>query len=156
VLNQLGAVAVSTGDYARAARHLDEAIPLMRALGQGRTGLAVSLNALGRTVLAQGETTRAIALFEEALAIFRQRNVREGMAWSHINLALAQLQTADPVAAQRELGRCLAIYEELEMVTGLTATLNALAALAAMQTRYADAARLAGAADNSAMTTTVT
>jgi predicted ATPase/DNA-binding XRE family transcriptional regulator len=146
VLNQLGAVAVSTGDYARAARHLDEAIPLMRALGQGRTGLAVSLNALGRTVLAQGETTRAIALFEEALAIFRQRNVREGMAWSHINLALAQLQTADPVAAQRELGRCLAIYEELEMVTGLTATLNALAALAAMQTRYADAARLAGAA----------
>jgi len=145
VLNQLGAVAVGVGDYARAARHLDEAIPLMRSLGQGRTGLAVSLNALGRTVLAQGETARAITLFEEALAIFRQRNVREGMAWSHINLALAQLQAADPVAAQREAGRCLAIYEELEMVTGLTAILNALAVLAAMRTEYADAARLAGA-----------
>jgi predicted ATPase/DNA-binding XRE family transcriptional regulator len=147
VLNQLGAVAVGAGDYVRAARYLDEAIPLMRVLGQGRTGMAVSLNALGRTVLAQGEVGRAIALFEEALVIFRQRNVREGMAWSHINLALAHLQSANLETTRRDLGRCLVIYEELEMVIGLTATLNVLAAVATMQRRYTDAARLAGAVE---------
>lgn len=145
VLNQLGAVMVSIGDYARAARYLDEAIPLMRALGQGRTGLAVSLNALGRTVLAQGDAVRASRLFEEALAIFRQRNVREGVAWSHINLALAHLEIGDLAMAQRDLGRCLAIYAELEMITGLIATLNALAAMAARQAQHVDAAHLAGA-----------
>lgn len=146
-LNQLGAMMVSTGDYGRAARYLDEAIPLMRALGQKRTGLAVSLNALGRTVLAQGEVSRAIGLFEEALMIFRQRNMREGVAWSHINLALAHLQAEDSAAARRDLGRCLAIYTELEMVTGLIATLNVLTAVAARHSQYTEAARLAGAVE---------
>lgn len=145
VLNQLGTVMVSAGDYARAEGYLDEAIPLMRALGQGRTGLAVSLNALGRTVLAHGDAARAGRLFEEALVIFRQRNVREGIAWSYINLALAHLEAGDPVAAQRDLNRCLSIYVELEMITGMIATLNALAAAAALRTQYLAAARLAGA-----------
>ncbi|MBE2239422.1 MAG: tetratricopeptide repeat protein [Caldilineaceae bacterium] len=146
-LNQLGAAAIVTGDYARAERCLHESIPLMRSLGQGRTGLAVALNALGRTVLAHGEIARAITLFEEALAIFSQRNMREGRAWSHINLGLAWLQAGELDATQHQLRISLDLYVELEMMTGVTAALNALAAVAAAQARFADAVRLAGAVE---------
>ncbi|MFN3981559.1 MAG: tetratricopeptide repeat protein [Caldilinea sp.] len=141
-LNQLGATAITIGDYARGMVYLDESIPLMRSLGQGRTGLAVSLNALGRIVLAQGNTERAIALFEEARSIFVQRNIREGVAWSHINLGLARLEGGDFDTAQDELCTCLDLYLELDMVIGVTASLNALVAVAVGQRRYADALRL--------------
>ena len=108
VLNQLGSVAITTGDYARAGIYLNDAITLMRGLGDRRTGLAVSLNALGRIVLAQGDVTQAVAHFEEALDIFAERNVREGLAWSYINLGLAGLQAGDRLAAAaRSLRLCL-------------------------------------------------
>lgn len=144
VLNQLGAVAIMTGDYPRAAAYLDEAIPLARAQGHGRTGLAVSLNALGRTVLAQGETDRAIALFREALDIFEQRNLREGLAWTHINLGLAWLQAGQPEAAWEELRICLDLYLELDMIVGITASFNGLAAAAVALGQYAEGAQLSG------------
>ncbi|MCL4825921.1 MAG: tetratricopeptide repeat protein [Caldilinea sp.] len=144
VLNQLGATVITIGDYARGMIYLDESIPLMRSLGQGRTGLAVSLNALGRIVLAQGNAERAIALFEEARSIFAQRNIREGVAWSYINLGLARLEVEDFDAAQDDLCTCLDLYLELDMMIGITASLNALAVAAAGQRRYADALRLSG------------
>lgn len=145
VLNQLGSVAITTGDYARAGAYLNDAIALMRGLGGRRTGLAVSLNALGRIVLAEGDVSRAVALFEEALDIFAERNVREGLAWSNINLGLAGLQAGDLRAAVRSLRLCLNLYVDLDMIVGITASLNGLAALAAAQGNLVDAARLAGA-----------
>jgi predicted ATPase/DNA-binding XRE family transcriptional regulator len=148
VLNQLASTANATGDYTSAATYLDESLRLMRGLGGGRAGLAVSLNMLGRNVLAQGETTQAIGFFEEALNIFTQRNIREGMAWSHINLGLARLQAGQPDAALAELRLCLEIYLELDMIVGVTASLNGLAAVALAQGRTADALRLTGAVDH--------
>ena len=142
VLNQLGSVAITTGNYAQAASYLDEAIPLMRSLGERRTGLAVSLNALGRIVLAQGKTSQAVTCFDEALDIFAERNVREGLAWTHINLGLAWLQAGELPAAARALRACLDQYVELDMMIGVTAALNGLAALAAASGQHADAARL--------------
>ena len=147
VLNQLGSVAITAGDYARAGVYLNDAITLMRGLGDRRTGLAVSLNALGRIVLAQGDVTQAVAHFEEALDIFAERNVREGLAWSYINLGLAGLQAGDRRAAARSLRLCLDLYIELDMIVGIMASLNGLAALAATQGSPADAVRLAGAVD---------
>jgi len=147
VLNQLGSVAITTGDYARAGAYLNDAIALMRGLGGRRTGLAVSLNALGRIVLAEGDVSRAVALFEEALDIFAERNVREGLAWSYINLGLAGLEAGDLRAAARSLRLCLDLYVDLDMIVGITASLNGLAALAAAQGRPVDAARLSGAVE---------
>jgi len=42
---------------------------------------------------------------------------------------------------------CLDLYVELDMIVGITASLNGLAALAAAQESPADAARLAGAVE---------
>lgn len=133
VLNQLSANASARGDYERAGRLLDESLPIMRELQGTGGGVAVALNLLGRIVLWQGDAVRAIALFEEALAITSQRHSREGQAWALLNLGLAHLAQQNLSAAAEAFQADLAINQELGRKGGMMAALEGLAAVAAAE-----------------------
>ena len=67
VLANLGLVARSQGDYARARALLEECLALRRGLGDTR-GIASSLTNLGLVAQNQGDLPRAAALLDESLA----------------------------------------------------------------------------------------
>ena len=130
VLNELAGTASTRGDYARAGRMLDEALPMLRAMGETTVSLAVTVNLLGRVLLAEGDVTRALDLFDAALAITTQHANREGQAWSWLNLGLAKLAAMDTDAAEDALTRALDLYVELERKGGIMAGQEGLAGVA--------------------------
>ncbi len=132
VLNQLAGMASHLGDYSGAEAYLEEAAPLMENMPQ-RPTIGVASNLLGRTLLGQGETERAIVLFERALRIFREEDAPNGIAWSLINLALTYLQRQEWTTARHYFQECFAIYHQLESKGGMMATLEGLAAIAAQE-----------------------
>ncbi|MEZ4659736.1 MAG: tetratricopeptide repeat protein [Caldilineaceae bacterium] len=142
VLNQRSAIASTRGDYETAGRMLDEALPILREVQGAGGGVAVSLNLLGRILLGQGNAPRALTLFEEALAITRQNQNREGEAWSLLNLGLAHLAVDDLAAAAQAFQADLAINQELARKGGSMAALEGLAAVAAAQSDVEAAQRL--------------
>ena len=142
VLNELAGTASTRGDYARAGRMLDEALPMLRAMGETTVSLAVTVNLLGRVLLAEGDVTRALDLFDAALAITTQHANREGQAWSWLNLGLAKLAAMDTDAAEDALTRALDLYVELERKGGIMAGQEGLAAVAVAKGRHAEARRL--------------
>lgn len=133
VLNQLSAVESTQGNYAAAGQLLEESLPILRELPGRGGGVVVSLNLLGRIVLAQGDTQRAIALFEEALALSNPVQSQEGRAWSLLNLGLAQLAGGHFNAATIAFQETLHINQELERKGGMMAAKEGLAAVAAAQ-----------------------
>lgn len=132
LLNQLGSIEIHLGNYEHASQLLDEAWPLVQTMEQ-RPTIGVAANLLGRAMLGQGEVVRAITLFERALQIFQQEDAQAGVAWSFINLALTYLQIEDLTMAKQYFQDCFRVYRKLESKGGMMATLEGLAAIAAIQ-----------------------
>ncbi|HEX5505153.1 MAG TPA: tetratricopeptide repeat protein, partial [Thermomicrobiales bacterium] len=103
-LHNLGIVAYEEGDYARAVRHYEEALPVARALGL-TYGTAFGLASLGDAVRALGDAPRAAALCAESLALFRQL----GHTWG---VALALTGLGDAAQARGDAARAAGLYRE--------------------------------------------
>jgi non-specific serine/threonine protein kinase len=84
---------------------------LARGGAAPKPALAKALYEAGSIVLFQGDYDRAIALLEEALALFRELDDREGVATSLVNLGFAALHLGD-----RE--RATALRQEVEVLRG--------------------------------------
>jgi non-specific serine/threonine protein kinase len=117
-LSGAGNLAQSQGDYVRVVALHEEALALLRELGD-KQGIAGSLNSLGGVALVQGDYPHATALYEESLTLQRELGNKQGVALSLGNLgnvALAQGDYAyatalyeDSLTLQRELGNKAAI-----------------------------------------------
>ncbi len=87
VLNVLGLLLLSQGDYEQAERRCAESVALYRELGD-TVGIAWPLHHLALVALDQGEYTRAHSLFEECLTRFSEAGDKIGRAYSLCHLAL--------------------------------------------------------------------
>src|SRR5262249_22596098 len=79
LLGQVAAVAGQCGEDDRARPLLEEALVLLRQLGD-QGGVAMMLNHLGDVERRQGNADRAAALFAEALALFRELGLSHEVA----------------------------------------------------------------------------
>ncbi|MEZ4731054.1 MAG: tetratricopeptide repeat protein [Caldilineaceae bacterium] len=132
LLHQLGSIEIHLGNYEHANQLLDEAWPLVQTMDQ-RPTIGVAANLLGRALLGRGDVERAITLFQRALQIFQQEDAQAGVAWSFINLALTYLQIDHVTTAKQYFQDCFRVYRKLESKGGMMATLEGLAAIAALQ-----------------------
>lgn len=141
LLNQLGSMEIHLGNYEQANQLLDEAWPLVQSMEQ-RPTIGVAANLLGRALLGKGQIERAITLFQRALQIFQQEDAQAGVAWALINLALTYLQISEVTTAQRYFQDCFRVYRKLESKGGMMATLEGLAAVAALEGNATKAVQL--------------
>ena len=94
-----GTNATDRGDSQRGAALTSESLAFFRALDD-RKAIISSLNALGKAVMAQGDYTRARALFEEGVALDQALDPqRSGSAWTLGNLAVAAQEQGDDAYA---------------------------------------------------------
>jgi tetratricopeptide (TPR) repeat protein len=110
-VNNLGDLALTTGDYAAAAALSAEANGLARDR-EDNWALALSLTNLAFALLLQGDEQRARAPLIEALAVSQRIGSRELIGVCLEGLA-AMTATTDPQGAARLLGAVDALAEEL-------------------------------------------
>jgi non-specific serine/threonine protein kinase len=79
-LSGLGEVALRQGDYARAARLVQESLELRRQLGN-QWGVGVSLGTLGWVVLRQGDRRQAATHLSASLTLRQEIGDQGGCAW---------------------------------------------------------------------------
>jgi predicted ATPase/DNA-binding XRE family transcriptional regulator len=125
----LGMLSFRQGDYAYAARRLDESLSLYRE-EQDDQGIAAALNGLGLVALLQSEYAQAAALIDESIALIRALEDndrleialtnRGDVAWLHGEYSLA--------AAQYE--ESLSLAEACDDRHGIATALDCLGKLA--------------------------
>jgi tetratricopeptide (TPR) repeat protein len=109
--SNLGRLAEAKGDGARARAFYEQALAVLRELGD-RRGCALTLNNLALLLEAEGEWERARRFLRESLAIFHELGERK-LTVSLLN-ALGGLEAAqDPLLGARLLSVAEALREEL-------------------------------------------
>jgi non-specific serine/threonine protein kinase len=114
-LGILGYVACRQGDYGRAARLLEQSLPLWQELGD-KTSLANALTNLGTVSREQGDYGQAAALYKESLALRWTGEQKRGVAEDAEcleGLAAVACAQAQPQRAARLLGTAAALREAL-------------------------------------------
>jgi len=109
VFNNLGSVAYFRGERERARHYWEQAVAIVRELGDQRAMIAV-LGNLGALALMEQDAERAVALHQEALTLARRLDDFNGVTRGLINLAGAlyahdDFATAKPLY-EEALGRC--------------------------------------------------
>jgi tetratricopeptide (TPR) repeat protein len=122
-LTDLGDVRQLTGDYAGAARDLEQALALYHELGD-RLGQANALTWLGDVRRLTGDFPWAARNLEHALALSRGIGNRLGQANALTYLGDVRRQTGDYPGAARDLEQALAIYRDLGDLGGEADALN--------------------------------
>jgi tetratricopeptide (TPR) repeat protein len=124
-LQQAAELAFRLGEYAAAARALEDAVAQRRRAGPPE-GAAYPLHLLGTLAHRREDYPRAVAFYEEALALWRAAGDRWGVALS--------LHTLGVVADERgERDRAVALYEEaLALWRGTTDAMGVAVSLDAL------------------------
>jgi predicted ATPase/DNA-binding SARP family transcriptional activator/uncharacterized protein HemY len=126
VLNGLGTLTYSQGDYAAARTWHEESLSIRRELGD-RQGIAASLNNLGNVAYDQGDYDGAQSLHEESLSIRRELGDREGMAWSLNSLGNIAHPQGRYAWARSLYEESLGLFKEIGDRQGIARTLCCLA-----------------------------
>jgi predicted ATPase len=120
------------GYYAESREQYETLLALPGA-ARRTTARARALNGLGITALSQGETERAIAAHEEALAISREVGDARGEAFSLVCLAAALLHRAESSRSEALCAESLALCRRLGDDWGAQLALSLLASTAIHQ-----------------------
>ncbi len=136
-----GALAGGRGDYAHAARLLEESLILQRALADQR-GIAMTLQALGFVALNQGANHWAVTLYEESLALRRAISDPWGIAAALGNLGQAAYLEGEYDQATMFHEESLALRRELGNQRGIAVSLSDLGLVAWSRHDYDHAAAL--------------
>ena len=141
----LGYVQYGLGDYATARATLEQVLPFLQAFNARSTGLGV-LAFLAETARAQGDLDAARAMVREFAPVVQGPGDwpwRAGGAlmWAALAIVDGELETADNLAHE-----ALPMLVRGDAKTLLVDALELLAAIAAGQESYLEAARLFGAA----------
>jgi predicted ATPase/class 3 adenylate cyclase len=110
--NNLGIVYMQDGDFERAAQLFEESL----AIGEERGDLdrrARALTNLGNAAHALGDDVRARELFRRGLVASVEIGLVEGQIWTLLGIALCEVETGDPVASARLLGRMQRLQSDL-------------------------------------------
>src|SRR5262249_53514884 len=114
---------------------------------EDKSGVAWALNNLGTVALSHGEHTRAVALFEEGLALYEAVDDKDGITWALSNLGAVSTAHGNYAAARAYYAKSLAISKTLE-TKALSPYLEELARLAVAQGQAEQGARMLGAAES--------
>jgi tetratricopeptide (TPR) repeat protein len=145
VINDLGALALITGDLNEARRSFAAGRSFARLLSDGLREYIALIN-LGEVEFQMGAADRAIACAQEAANSFRSANHRSFLLPALVNLASYQLIGGDSAAAKRAAAEALSLAQE-ERGRWLRICLQVFALFAARDGRYMDAAYLKGFVD---------
>ncbi|MCC6191552.1 MAG: hypothetical protein IT318_21205, partial [Anaerolineales bacterium] len=113
-------------DYDRTGDYFQRALGQARALGDPAT-LGRSLNRLGNWHLNREEAQAALALHQEALALFEPGADRHGLAETLDLLGLTWMILGDPFASRAAYLRALALFRELDDRRGQASSLALMA-----------------------------
>jgi predicted ATPase/DNA-binding CsgD family transcriptional regulator len=144
-LFSLGQVAVSQGDYDRAAAVYAESLERYRGVDLGRAAFA-TVN-LGIVASQQGDAARARVWLEEGLAEHRARNNTWGAGFALRALGDLALRADDRVTALACFRECVVLWRDHGFLRGIAQGLIGLAAVAADTAPPYRLARLLGAAE---------
>jgi predicted ATPase/serine/threonine protein kinase len=146
-LTGLGAVASARREFAEGAKRLEEAQAIYRKVGDQR-GLAVTLNNLGAAAWNQGDLARAGERIGEALDLARSAGDLGNIAQLAVASSMIRARRGDALGAAAPLREALDTLGSLgARHSSAAGALLASGELAALEERYADAARWFGAAD---------
>jgi predicted ATPase/DNA-binding CsgD family transcriptional regulator len=144
-LHSLGQVAVSQGDYDRAAAAYEEALEFYRELGGGLWAFA--LVNLGVVALQRGDVVRASALLEEGLVEHRHRGNTWGAGFALRALGELARARGDYPRAAECFWECATLWWEHGYRRGIGYALVGLAAVAGASGHVVRSARLLGVAE---------
>jgi tetratricopeptide (TPR) repeat protein len=107
VLHGMGDLALEQGDYERALRWYQEALPAVRQSGDLQS-IGWILANIGRAMLAQGNAGRAEELYAESQALFEQGRLSDGVAWMRHEIGRLALQRGEGERAASDFVAALA------------------------------------------------
>ncbi|HET8968605.1 MAG TPA: BTAD domain-containing putative transcriptional regulator [Gaiellaceae bacterium] len=139
----LGIVANLEGDPALARQHHRRSIELSEQVGL--EPLAQKLN-LGAVALDEADYPEAQAMFEDVLAIHRRNENVEGIGFALLNLGVVYYALGEHQASLRAFEEARECFEKVGFRAHVAHALQGLAAYAATDGRFEDAARLLGQA----------
>ena len=142
----LGSVAKHERRFTDARAHLERSVALAVEEGLELDVLTGKLN-LATVELDAGDLDRAEPLLDEVLAAHRARDSLEGIGFALLNLGLVSYGRGDVLRAGERFSAALDAFERVDFREHEANALHGLAAVAAAEGRYEDAARLFARAD---------
>ena len=146
VLQPLGFACLGQANSGAARKHFEEALVLAEELGNKRE-LGAALIALAQLQRAEGAMETAELLYGRALALARELKDREVIAIALLNLAMVSIARGFVDEARHMLREVSVIVRDMGSRPLGQSMLEVTAGLAARQEKWADAARLYGAAE---------
>ena len=144
-LNNLGNLALQSGDYAAARRAHEEGLALARELDD-RGAIASALHNLALDHLVADDAAGALPLLEESLGHAEELGTAYGLANVHANLGAALVSLGDLGQAAAHLAESVRLLRALDATEALPQAVEDLAALALATGDPEAAARRLGAA----------
>ena len=126
ILNNMALVYQSTGQPGKALALYEQALPIMREVGD-RAGEATTLNNMAGVYQSTGQPGKALVLLEQALPIRQEVGDRAGEAATLNNMAGVYSTTGQPDKALELYEQALPITREVGNRAGEAATLNNMA-----------------------------
>ncbi len=138
VLNQLGIVNQSQGDYDSARKYYQQSLDLAQALGD-RQVIATILVNLGNVAQLQGDYAAARKFYQQSLDLAQALDDRKLIASIPVNLGIVAKEQGDYEAARRLYQESLVLAQALGDRKLIASILTNLGAVAALQGDYAAA-----------------
>ncbi|MEJ2758770.1 MAG: tetratricopeptide repeat protein [Anaerolineales bacterium] len=126
---QLGACLIRPGDYEQATKYFEEALPLLRQIGDN-SNTTIAISGLAEIAIRQGDLERAFLLEEESIAMRREIGEPWGIAVSLGNFAWISLLRGDLDQAVSLLHESLTLRQEIGDRGGIAWCLEKLAEIA--------------------------
>jgi predicted ATPase len=125
------------GDYAATHSYAEESAALWRSMGHtGTRGLAYALLACGTASYAQTDYGPALALFDEAVSLFRRTNDQWGLGVTLCYLGATLMNRGDLAPARAFLEESRTLLQQSGDRWALTTPLNFLASIAWREQQY--------------------
>jgi predicted ATPase/Tfp pilus assembly protein PilF len=138
LLSSIGVFKFSQGDYEQAKKYSKESLAIRREIGDN-SGIAVSIENLGKATALQGDSGQGRKYFEESLAIRKEIGDNNGIADSLHSLGTLSANQGDYEQAKKYYEESLIIKQEIGDKNGIAGTLNNLGSLSSYQGEYEQA-----------------
>jgi len=146
IRGNIGGLLIALGEYAQARAVLEEVLVYQQQAGH-KGDLAGTLGNLGNLARLEGDYDAAGSHLTQSLVLWREIGNTHAISVQLNNLARIALRRDDPLAASGYVREAITLRRELGDVKGLLWSLDAAAALAAVQGLPGEAARLGGACE---------